>query len=100
MVVTRRGSLTWAAGGAFMLPLAMILDAHAADDKTHVMKIALATLDDALHQYAKNYASAIEKDSGGRIKAEIYPPSQFGSIAPQTNGAQFAPCPAQTLPPK
>ena len=64
MVVTRRGFLTWAAGGAFMLPLAMTLGAHAADDKTYVMKIALATLDDALHQYAKNYAAAVEKDFG------------------------------------
>jgi hypothetical protein len=53
-----------------MLSLAMTLGARAADDKTYVMKMALATLDDALHQYAKNYAAAVEKDSGGRIKAD------------------------------
>jgi hypothetical protein len=44
-----------------MLLLAMTLGAPAADDKTYVLKIALATLDDALHQYAKNYAAAVEK---------------------------------------
>src|ERR1700730_462793 len=89
MVVTQRGFLTWAVGGAFMLPLAMILGAHAADDKTYLMKIALATLDDALHQYAKNYAAAVEKDSDGRVKAEIYPTSKMGSIARQAEGVQL-----------
>ena len=88
MVVTRGGFVTFpaAAGGAFMLSLAMTLGAPAADDKTYVMKIALATLDDALHQYAKNYAATVEKDSGGRIRAEIYPASQLGSIARQAEG--------------
>jgi TRAP-type C4-dicarboxylate transport system substrate-binding protein len=77
MAATRGGFVTFpaAAGGAFMLWLAMTLGAPAADDKPYVMKIALATLDDALHQYAKNYAARIGKDSGGRVKAEIYPAS-------------------------
>ena len=100
MVVTRRGFMTWAAGGAFMLPLAMTLGAHAADDKTYVMKIALATVDDALHQYAKNYAAAVEKDSGGRIKAEIYPASQLGSIARQAEGVQFGAIQCQIVAPE
>ena len=62
MFVARRGFVTCAAGvgGAFMLSLAMTLGPCAADDKSYVMKIALATLDDALHQYAKNYAAAVE----------------------------------------
>ena len=66
-----------------LLSLATALDACAANDKTYVMKIALATLDDALHQYAKNFAAAVERDSGGRIKTEIYPASQLGSIERQ-----------------
>src|ERR1700731_379811 len=100
MVVTRRGFLTWAVGVAFMLPLAMILGAHAADDKTYVMKIALATFEDALHQYAKNYAAAVERDSGGRIKAEIYPASQLGSIARQAEGVQFGAIQCQIVAPE
>ncbi len=82
-----------------MLSLAMTLDARAADDKTYVMKIALATLDDVLHQYAKNYAAAVEKDSGGRIKAEIYPASQLGSIERQAQGVQFGAIQCQIVAP-
>src|SRR6516225_3868375 len=102
MFVTRRGFVTFAAGvgSAFVLPLAMTLDTPAADDKTYVMKIALATLDDALHQYAKNYAAAIEKDSGGRIKPEIYPASQLGSIERQAQGVQFGAIQCQIVAPE
>jgi TRAP-type C4-dicarboxylate transport system substrate-binding protein len=78
----------------------MTLDAPRADDKTYVMKIALATLDDALHQYAKNYAAAVEKDSGGRIKAEIYPASQLGSIERQAQGVQFGAIQCQIVAPE
>jgi TRAP-type transport system periplasmic protein len=102
MFVTRRGLVTWAAaaGGVFMLSPAMTLDAFAADDKTYVMKIALATLDDALHQYAKNYAAAVERDSGGRIKAEIYPASQLGSIERQAQGVRFGAIQCQIVAPE
>src|ERR1700757_5235397 len=102
MFVTRRGLVTWAAaaGGVFMLSLAMTLDAFAADDKTYVTKIALATLDDALHQYAKNYAAAVEKHSGGRIKPEIYPASQLGSIERQTQALQFGAIQCQIVVPE
>ena len=102
MVVTRWGFVRWAAadGGAFMLSLAMTLGATAADDKTYVMKIALATFEDALHQYAKNYAAAVERDLGGRIKAEIYPASQLGSIARQAEGVQFGAIQCQIVAPE
>jgi hypothetical protein len=73
------------AGGAFMLSLAVTLGAPAADSNTFVMKIAFATLDDVLHQYAKNYAAAVEKDSRGRIKAA----SQLGAIQRQAESVQF-----------
>jgi len=102
MFVTRRGLVTWAAavGGVFMLSLAVTLGPCAADDKTYVMKIALATLDDVLHQYAKNYAAAVEKDSGGRIKAEIYPASQLGSIERQAQAVQFGAIQCQIVAPE
>jgi TRAP-type C4-dicarboxylate transport system substrate-binding protein len=74
--------------------------ARAADDKPIVMKIALATLDDVLHQYAKNYAAAVEKDSGGRIKVEIYPSSQLGSIQRQAEGVQFGAIQCQIVAPE
>jgi TRAP-type C4-dicarboxylate transport system substrate-binding protein len=74
--------------------------ARAADDKTYVMKITLPTLNDSTHQFAKNYAAALEKDSGGRIKPEIYPSSQLGSIPRQIEGTQFGAIQCAVLPPE
>jgi TRAP-type C4-dicarboxylate transport system substrate-binding protein len=83
-----------------VLGLSQPRGASAADDKPIVMKIALATVDDILHQYAKNYAAAVERDSGGRIKVEIYPASQLGSIQRQAEGVQFGAIQCQVLPPE
>jgi TRAP-type C4-dicarboxylate transport system substrate-binding protein len=54
-----------------------------------VMKMSLATINDAQHQWVKEFVAAVEKDSGGRIKGEIYPASQLGSIPRQIEGTQF-----------
>src|SRR5580698_10618908 len=105
MVLMGRGNATRAAVAAAIvvalsLSPAMTPGARAADDKPIVMKIALATLDDVLHQYAKNYAAAVEKDSGGRIKVEIYPASQLGSIQRQAEGVQFGAIQSQIVAPE
>jgi TRAP-type C4-dicarboxylate transport system substrate-binding protein len=44
---------------------------------------------DPTYQFAKNYAAAIERDSAGRIKTEVYGSSQLGSIPRQIEGTQF-----------
>jgi TRAP-type transport system periplasmic protein len=85
---------------ACLILLAAASSAFAADDKPYVMKIALATLNDALHQFAKDYAAAVEKDSGGRIKAEIYPNSQLGSTQRQAEGVQFGAIQCLIVPPE
>src|SRR5271170_6746426 len=88
------------AAGAFVVGLALLPGvARAADDKTFVMKISLPTLNDPTHQFAKNYAAAIEKDSGGRIKTEIYPASQLGAIPRQIEGTQFGAIQCALIPP-
>jgi TRAP-type transport system periplasmic protein len=69
-------------------------------EKTYVMKITLPTLNDTVHQVAKNWAAAVEKDSGGRIKVEVYPASQLGSIARQIEGVQFGSIQASLIPPE
>src|SRR4029077_2266891 len=56
------------------------LGAAQAQDKTYVMKVTTPTINDAPHLLAKNFAAAVERDSGGRIKGEVYPASQLGSI--------------------
>ena len=63
--------------------------ASATDDKTYVMKLSTATVNDVQHEWMKRFVAAVEKDSGGRIKGEIYPSSQLGSIPRQIEGTQF-----------
>jgi TRAP-type C4-dicarboxylate transport system substrate-binding protein len=53
------------------------------------MKLSAATINDTQHEWLKRFAAAVEKDSGGRIKAEIYPASQLGAIPRQIEGVQF-----------
>jgi TRAP-type transport system periplasmic protein len=102
MVRTGGGLATWSRAAVLALGLSLIAlsVARAADDKPIVMKIALATLDDVLHQYARNYAAAVEKDSAGRIKVEIYPASQLGSIQRQAEGVQFGAIQCQIVAPE
>jgi TRAP-type transport system periplasmic protein len=93
-----------ATAGLFALStlLAMLLtsgSAHA-QDKTYTMKISLATINDQIHAFAKNFAAALEKNSAGRIKPEIYPASQLGPIPRQAEGVQFGAIQCQLVPPE
>jgi TRAP-type C4-dicarboxylate transport system substrate-binding protein len=88
------------AAGALVLLLALALGAARADDKTYVMKVTLPTINDAPHLFAKNFAAAVERDSGGRIKSEVYPASQLGSIPRQIEGTQFGAIQVATIPPE
>ncbi len=89
-----------AATGAIGLSLALTLGTASAQDKTYTMKITLPTLNDPSHTFAKNYAAALEKDSGGRIKVEIYPASQLGAIPRQIEGTQFGAIQCAIIPPE
>ena len=88
------------AAGAVALSLVFALGAARADDKTYVMKVTTPTLNDGPHQLAKNFAAAVERDSGGRIKSEVYPASQLGSIPRQIEGVQFGAIQAAVIPPE
>src|SRR5271169_5784694 len=89
-----------AAASTFILSLALTLCAAQAQDKTYVMKITTPTLNAALDQYARAYGAAVEKDSGGRIKVEVYPASQLGSIPRQIEGTQFGAIQCAVIPPE
>ena len=93
MNILRRQFLHLAAG-------ALTLGTARAEDKSLVMKISGPTINDAPHLFMKNYAAAIEKDSGGRIKPEVYPASHLGSIPRQIEGAQFGAIQAVNIPPE
>jgi len=81
---------TVAIAGAFVLSF-LVTDnaARAADDKTYVMKLGLATINDSQHEWCKRFVAMVEKDSKGRIKGQIYPASQLGSIPREIEGVQF-----------
>jgi TRAP-type C4-dicarboxylate transport system substrate-binding protein len=93
-------ALAASAAGTLVLLLALTLGAARAEDKTYVMKVTLPTINDTPHLFAKNFAAAVERDSGGRIKAEVYPASQLGSIPRQIEGTQFGAIQAATIPPE
>jgi TRAP-type transport system periplasmic protein len=100
MVTTRRGlAPAGLAAGAFLVWATLAIGARA-DDTPIAMKISLATLGDTIHQFARNYAAAIEKDSNGRIKPEVYPASQLGSIQRQAEGVQFGAIQSQIVAPE
>jgi TRAP-type transport system periplasmic protein len=100
MIAKTRGVVTRACAAAIGCGLAATLAARAADDKSYVMKISLATLNDVPHQYTKNFAAAVARDSAGRIKPEIFPASQLGSIQRQIEGVQFGAIQMTVLPPE
>jgi TRAP-type C4-dicarboxylate transport system substrate-binding protein len=91
---------TAAKAGATVLSLTLALGPALAQDKTYTMKMTLPTLNDPSYFFAKGYAAAIEKDSGGRIKTQIYPASQLGAIPRQIEGTQFGAIQCALIPPE
>ncbi len=91
MMTTRAAAGRWTTA-VFALGLAAVAAAPAqaaTEGQTYVMKLGLATVNDAQHEWCKLFVAAAEKDSGGRIKGEIYPASQLGSIPREIEGVQF-----------
>ncbi len=86
--------------GAGALALSLPLGTARAQDKTYVMKITTPTLNDTVHQLCKAFGAAVEKDSKGRIKAEVYPASQLGPIPRQIEGTQFGAIQVAVIPPE
>jgi TRAP-type transport system periplasmic protein len=74
--------------------------ASEARSQTIVMKMSTATLNDTQHEWMKRFAVAIEKNSNGRIKGEVYPASQLGAIPRQIEGTQLGSIQAWIGPPE
>jgi TRAP-type C4-dicarboxylate transport system substrate-binding protein len=94
------GSRTLLSMGIFGLAAALSLGGAHAQDKQFVMKITAPTINATPDTYGRILAAAIEKDSGGRIKVEVYPASQLGSIPRQIEGTQFGSIQMAVLPPE
>jgi TRAP-type C4-dicarboxylate transport system substrate-binding protein len=89
-----------AATTASVFALALTASTAQAQDKAIVMKITTPTLNAALDLYSRQLATDIEKDTGGRIKVEVYPASQLGSIPRQIEGVQFGAIQCAVIPPE
>jgi TRAP-type C4-dicarboxylate transport system substrate-binding protein len=87
-------------GVAAMLLSALAGGAAAQDSKATLMKLSTATLNDSQHEWMKRFAVAVEKNSNGRIKVEIYPASQLGAIPRQIEGTQLGSIQAWVGPPE
>ena len=92
------------AAGAVLASSALPIDAVRAQQQTqpqtYVMKISTPTIRDIPDKWAANLAAALEKDSGGRIKVQLYPASQLGSIPRQIEGTQFGSIQMEVVPPE
>ncbi len=91
---------TIVAAGALVASLTTPFGVAWAQQKTYVMKISTPTIHDIPDKWAANFAAALEKDSGGRIKPQVYPASQLGSIPRQIEGTQFGSIQCEIVPPE
>ena len=88
------------ATGVLSVALALQLGAAQAQDRTYEMKISTPTINDTPDTFARNFLAALEKDSGGRIRGQVYPASQLGSIPRQIEGTQFGSIQCEVVPPE
>ena len=79
--------------------LTLSISAAQAQQQTYEMKISVPTIHDIPNAWISDYAAVLEKDSGGRIKVEVYPASQLGSIPRQIEGTQFGSIQCEVIPP-
>ena len=79
---------------------ALTLGVTRAAEPAYVMKVSTPTINDSPDTFARNFAAAVEKDSGGRIKGEVYPASQLGSLPRQIEGTQFGAIQCAVIPPE
>ncbi|MGH6670546.1 MAG: TRAP transporter substrate-binding protein [Xanthobacteraceae bacterium] len=106
MKIVARSLVAHAATASCAIALALTLSLGAAaaqgktSTKTYTMKITLPTLNDPSYFFAKAYAAALEKDTGNRIKPQIFPLSQLGSIPRQIEGTQFGSIQCAIIPPE
>ena len=62
-----------------VLFIAVVPALASAQSSPIIMKFGTSTLNDSIHEWAKIFAAHVQKDSGGRIKVEVYPGNQLGT---------------------
>jgi TRAP-type C4-dicarboxylate transport system substrate-binding protein len=85
----RRSQATLLATGLLFATAFCTFAAATASADPILMKLGTPTLNDGQHEFLKRLAAAVEKDSGGRIKGEVYPASQLGPIPREIEAVQL-----------
>jgi TRAP-type transport system periplasmic protein len=67
----------------------LVSDLSYAQSAPIVMKLGTPTLNDGQHEFLKRLAAAVEQDSKGRMKVEVYPASQLGPIPREIEAVQL-----------
>src|SRR6204780_4265964 len=80
--------------------LASAMGSARAADKTYVMKIGTPTVNDTPENFVRLFGPMVEKDSGGRIKIELYSASKLGPMAREIEGLQFGSIECAIIPPE
>jgi len=75
------------------------LSATPAVAQQFTMKLAVPTIGDPNHEFIKRDKAAIEKNSGGRIKADLYPGGQLGQNQQMMEGVQLGSIELFSVPP-
>jgi TRAP-type transport system periplasmic protein len=88
------------AAGVLAVASTLLAGAASADDKTYVMKIGTPTVNDTPEAWAHIFMPMVEKDSGGRIKPELYSASKLGPMAREIEGLQFGSIECAIIPPE
>ncbi len=84
---------------AVVFVAAVLSGALAEGNPPIVMKLSTATLNDVQHEWMKRFAVAIDKNTNGRIKAELYPAGQLGGNPSQIQALQLGSIQSWLAPP-
>lgn len=85
--------------GACLGVLALIGPWPRAEAATITFKCAIATVNEALHEWCKRYGARLERRSGGRLKAQVFPSNQLGLGPRMVEGVQLSTIEGHIVPP-
>jgi TRAP-type C4-dicarboxylate transport system substrate-binding protein len=86
--------------GLVVAALALTFAPAQAQDKTYVMKIGTPTVNDTPEEFSRGFSQMVDKDSGGRLKVEVYSASKLGSMPREIEGLQFGSIECAIIPPE
>ncbi len=98
--MTQTRFASWTTAAVVVMGIALMLGVVPAAAQTYTLKIGNATINDVQHEWQKRWGARVEKRAGGRIKVEIYPASQIGSIPRMIEGLQLGTLEAWIGPPE